>query len=263
MKEKYLKYYREYSPFFPLKLTWDYLFEKSKLRKLSLLHQQNDYIALANKPALLKLHYEINSILWESSQKWENYDYGEGYFYQGCDLVGIQGLRDTRARVLSMDLKNRLKGLDILDIGCNSGFLDLIIADSAASITGLDINPYLIQIGKVTAKYLNISNVDLLASSFEDWALNNRFDAVLSFANHHTYDNLTKHSLETYFSKCASFLKPNGLFLFESHAPNFEGKNLNNVIDIIKQYFTIENSQILKYGSFLDTDRTFIQACRK
>ena len=92
MKESYLKYYESYSARAPLAFLWDSIRAPSRIAKRSLTNRQQDYTRLAQDPELLALHLELNRLLYESVQEWDSYDYGEGYFYQVCDLIGVTGL---------------------------------------------------------------------------------------------------------------------------------------------------------------------------
>ena len=51
-----------------------------------------------------------------------------------------------------------------------------------------------------------------------------------------------------------------GLFLFESHPPAFEKEGLEQVCELIEQYFRIEEKMVLNYGTYLDRGRTFVSA---
>ena len=106
MKESYLKHYKNISALFPLSLSWAALTERSSLRKLALMNRQKDYAALTQTPKLLELHYKINRHLLKAADEWPHYDYGEGYFYQGLDSIGVRGFRDTRARMNVMNLSD-------------------------------------------------------------------------------------------------------------------------------------------------------------
>ena len=50
---------------------------------------------LAGRPDLLALHRDMNRQLALQTEQWDSYDYGEGYFYQSSDELGVTGLRDT------------------------------------------------------------------------------------------------------------------------------------------------------------------------
>ena len=256
------KAYAEYSSLVGVRLAWKVLWARSKIRKLSLINRQKDYLALGRNPELLPLHRTLNACLTRAAGAWPSYDYGEGYFYQSLRTVGISGLRDTEARIRAMDLASRVTGRRVLEIGCNSGFVSLSIAAAASSIVAFDINPYLIEIARLVADYSKIDNVEFSTAEFESFAPNEPFEVVLSFANHSTYDGNTKQSVQSYIERCADLLVKGGLFLFESHPPEHEGDGLAGVCELIGRSFTIEERRVLEYGTFLDRGRTFIAAVK-
>ena len=53
------------------------------------------------------------------------------------------------------------------------------------------------------------------------------------------------------------------MLIFESHPPEFEGDGLENVCEIIEKKYLIEKREVLKYGGFLDSGRTFIIGQRR
>jgi len=235
----------------------DSLLAKSKMERIGWTNRQKDYAKLRERPELLALHARLLELSIALSEQWKSYDYGEGYFYQSFDAVGITGLRDTRGRVDSMKLLERLKGKRVLEIGCNSGFLTLMIAETAKHVNGFDINPYLIDMARVVAEHLGIDNVSFETTTFETLRNEDTYDAVLSFANHSTYDKNTRFAIEEYFSKCRSLLAPDGVLLFESHPPEHEAGRLPDVLAIIENLFHVEEVEVLNYGTFLDRGRTF------
>lgn len=258
--KKYKNFYQNYSGFAPIVFALNSVFSRSKIRRLSLINRQKDYIRLNNNTRLFNLHREINECLFKSQETWESYDYGEGYFYQSLDLIGVTGLRDTHGRVEAMGLKDLLKDKSVLDIGCNAGFLSLSIADVTKQVTGFDMNPDLIDIGKTAARYLGCQNIQLSVSSVEEFDLPEPVDAVLSLANHSTFDGNISISVRKYFERCYRMIKPGGLLLFESHPPEYEGKAIEQVCSTIGEMFEILDRRFLNYGSFLDRGRTFIIA---
>jgi len=262
-KSKTLGYYDRYSIAGLFYFFWKAVSGKEKLRKRSMLNRFRDYQGLNDQGDLLALHRQINGLLEKAASEWNSYDYGEGYFYQSFQKVGISGLRITEQRVRAMNLAQRLKNRRVLEIGCNTGFVALSVADTVENISGFDINPCLVQIGQAVAEYLKISNVSLLTSSFEAFQPDRKYDVVLSFANHDTYDGNTKQSLQDYFLKCRNVLKTNGLLLFESHPPQLEGDGFKNVCTIINEFFIVQEKKVLSYGTFLDRGRTFIVGVRK
>ena|SRR3990167_1488100 len=211
----------------------DSMFARPNVRKYSLTNRQKDYMCLANQNELLSLHYDLNKNIYDAANTWDSYDYGEGYFYQSCDAVHVTGLRDTTGRIQFMNLKERLKGKKVLEIGCNTSFLTVSVARFVKTIEGFDINPFLISSGKRVAKYLKTDNCTLKVCSFEKFSTEEKFDTVLSFANHSTFDKNTKQSVQDYFKRCHDLLKPSGELLFESHPPEHEGEGLKYVIAFI------------------------------
>ncbi len=262
MRDSYLKYYDRFTYRAVARFTLDAFLAGSKLRRLSLANRQRDYLGLGREPALLPLHRKINEHLLRSAREWDSYDYGEGYFYQSFHRAGVTGLRDTRARVDGMGLLAMLAGKRVLEVGGNSGFLALSVADAVDEIDTFDINPHLIAIGKDVAAHLGVGNVHLEVSTFEEWPSSPAYDVVLSFANHHTYDGNTCQTVEEYFRKCRELIVPGGLMLFESHAPDYEGEGLAGVCKLIADMFTIREQRVLTAGSFLDRGRTYIIAER-
>lgn len=80
----------------------------------------------------------------------------------------------------------------------------------------------------MSACHLGRDNVVFLASGFEDAPLDETFDVVASRANHSIFDRQTRYRLKEYFDRCRMLLKESGVFVFESHAPNYEGARLQD-----------------------------------
>lgn len=198
----------------------------------------------------------------EQSKGWDSYDYNQGYFYQSFPQGKINGLRDTKSRINEYELSKELNKKIVLNIGCNLGFLDCELSPYASQIDAFDINPYLIQIAKLARDFLQISNIEFSACSFEDYTSKTVYDTVLSFANHSTYDLNTKHTLQEYFQKVRKFLKKDGILLLESHAPSYE-KNFQDVLNVVESMFCIDKKMVLNKGTPLDLGRIFIRAKKK
>ncbi|ABA05663.1 3-demethylubiquinone-9 3-O-methyltransferase [Nitrobacter winogradskyi Nb-255] len=189
-----------------------------------------------------------------------HYDYGEGYFYQSLAELGVSGLRSTEARLKAYRLLDHIRDKTVLDIGCNAGFLSVSLAKAAQHVTGLDINPFLSALARTAAQALGRTNTEFLATGFEDAPLRGPYDVVMSLANHSTFDGQTRYDLQSYFDRCISLLKPDGLFIFESHTPSFEGEGITQVCEMISQRLNVKQRDICNYGTYLDRGRTFIIA---
>jgi SAM-dependent methyltransferase len=261
---RYTRYYEKASPIAPLRFAYDAVRAKRPLRALGIRNRQRDYAALQQEPRRLALHRGLQDQLVGQAREWDTYDYGEGYWYQSSAELGITGLRDTAARVEAFGLRDLVRDRTVLEIGSNSGFLSLAIAGTARRVVAFEINPFLVRAGRLGAEYLGVTNVEFLVSSFEDFDDGGeRFDDVLSFANHHTYDGNTHQGLEEYFGRCHALLRPGGRLIFESHPPALEGRDFARTLELIEARFVIERSEVHRYGTFLDQDRRFIVATRK
>ena len=72
----------------------------------------------------MHLQEQIINILQEGAP-----DFGGVMPYQSMELIGLEGMRPTEHRIQEYGLRDILKAeYDVLDIGCNSGFLDMSIA---------------------------------------------------------------------------------------------------------------------------------------
>jgi SAM-dependent methyltransferase len=261
MRERYRPYYEKLSPVAPLRFAIDAVRTKEPERALGIRNRQRDYAGLQRHPELLPVHRALHEQLIAQSREWPTYDYGEGYWYQSSAELGITGLRDTAARVDAFGLRELVRDRTVLEIGSNSGFLSLAIAPAAQRVVAFEINPFLVEAGRIGARHLGIGNVEFLVSSFEDLPdTGERFDDVLSFANHHTYDGNTRQGLEEYFARCHARLRPGGRLVFESHPPALEGRDFGRTVELIERWFTIERSEVHRYGTHLDRDRRFIVA---
>ncbi len=260
---RYQRYYAKPSVVAPLKLMIDALRANSSLRATSIHNRQNDYNALGRHPERRALHRALNAQLALQTEQWPTYDYGEGWFYQSSDELGITGLRNTTGRVQAFGLADLVRGRTVFEIGCNTGFLSLAIASSADRVVAFELNPYLIAIAEAGKEFLGRTNVAFTVAAFEDMPEGEHYDDVLSFANHHTYDGNTRQSLSDYFERCHAFTKPGGRLIFESHPPELEGTEFHRTLDLIERYYTIERSEVHRYGTFLDQGRRFIVATRR
>ncbi|MBS4539098.1 methyltransferase domain-containing protein [Clostridium sp. D2Q-11] len=108
--------------------------------------------------------------------------------------------------MLSMDLKK-----NVLDIGCDNGFITCFLAYSFrnTNFIGIDINPYSIKIAKELAKELNLKNIKFYTIDYIDIISqfsSSYFDTVISIKVLHEID-----SKEDYADIAYKLLKNNGL----------------------------------------------------
>ncbi len=167
-----------------------------------------------NNKQLLK---KIEFIKEEQNKNWKNLIYGKGDLYQSYDELNIKGKRNTKKRIKQYELKKYLhESFDILDIGCNCGFIDLQISNLVFSVEGVEINPYLVKIGNKVKEHLNIKNVNFHNKSFEDFKGDGVYDVIFSFASDEVADGLSNLSYEDYIKKIVSLLNREKYLFYES-----------------------------------------------
>lgn len=97
----------------------------------------------------------------------------------------------------------------VLEVGCGMGKFTLPMLKRGLRITGLDLNPFLLQ--KLLEYNDNRHQIPLISSDIleipEEY--NEKFDRVIGFFTLHHF-----HHLETYFQAMARVLKPGGEILF-------------------------------------------------
>lgn len=243
------------------------IFITSSLKRLSAKNRLKDYRRMlrSHDQRLWDMHARLEEIRLDMMQNYASYDYGNGYFYQSMDDLCISGYRDTDNRIEKLNLKQRVRGKSVLDIGSNSGFILLSIADEILNGLGVEYNPYLVKISNRVKEYKGSDNIEFLPLPFEDYDPAGRtFDVVLSLANHSTYDGNTKQSLGNYFFKASELLNKGGVLVFESHPPQIEPKDkLRKTIEIIGSIFEIAEMPKIKMDGFLDRDRTYAICVKK
>ena len=137
------------------KMRYQYLIPYLKLRDLI-------YI-LIFKRNMLPLNKQLHQILNNQKQAWSSHIYAGGYFYQGWLKIGIRGLRETNTRFTDYNISSYMSAdKTCLDIGSNNGFFALKLGELNRSVDAIEFNPFLTDIGKATAKYLNINNVNFI-----------------------------------------------------------------------------------------------------
>ena len=132
----------------------------------------------------------------------------------------------------------------MLDIGSNCGFVSLYTSEFVKSVTGVEINPFLVKISNDTKEFLNIQNVKFVCSTFEEYNTEEKFDIVYSFANDSTIDNNTTFNFEEYIQKILFLLSSGGLLIFESQALDvLVPSKFQSKLEILEKYFIISEKR--------------------
>tara|TARA_B100000886_G_C20400296_1_gene482246 strand:- start:898 stop:1590 length:693 start_codon:yes stop_codon:yes gene_type:complete len=190
----------------------------------------------------------------------DHYDYGEGYFYQSLEKINLSGLRSSKDRLENYNIDSFIIDANILDIGCNSGFLIFQLNEIYSKIVGIDHNKALIEMGDMTKDYLSKDKISLIHGDFMKYNFKQKFDVIFSFANHTTYDKGIKDA-KKYFQKCTDLLQKRGFLVVESHHPNYEDQqDFMKIIESItfSNNFNIEKQFTIKSPNYYDNERTFI-----
>lgn len=167
---------------------------------------------------LEQLHTKLQKHLNEQSKNWNSFIYAqEKGFYQGFDEIKIDGSRPTEKRFARYKIEKYLSKEKIaLDIGSNCGFLTIYLSRFLKHVDGVELNPYLTNIGKDTKEFLEIKNVDFYTSSFEEFKTGKKYDMIFSLANDNTIDGKTKFTFMEYIRKIQDLLLPDGLLMWET-----------------------------------------------
>ena len=201
------------------------------------------------KMELNVLHSKLQTHLLEQSKKWKSFVYAkENGFYQGFDEIEIKGCRPTEKRFQRYNIEKYLtKEKSVLDIGCNCGFLTLFVSRYVKNIDGVELNPFLVEIGKDTKIFLEIKNADFHVSSFEEFVIKKKYDLIFSLANDETIDGNTKFTFREYINKIYNLLNPGGFLMFETVSPDtYEPRLFEPKLKILKEYFSIEEDKMVK-----------------
>ena len=167
-----------------------------------------------------KLQQKIEGVLVRYRADPASYKYFHALPYQGLAIAGVLGDRMSDYRFDEYDLRKWIKASDsILDVGCNCGSMAILSSyRTGCRSRGIDINPYMIEIGRLVAEHLRVAElVTLEAGRLQSYLSAEKFDVVLSFATHWTDDNNYRVTIEEHMDRMASYLKDGGTLVFETH----------------------------------------------
>jgi len=186
------------------------------------------------------LHTEIQGILARQKAQYAFQAYAYGHPYQAFATLGIFGDRPTEERFDIYRLRDILGPNEtVLDVGCNCGFMAVYASyRTGCRAVGIDINPYMIEIGKLCARFLRVDDrVSLAAMRFQDFSSTQKFSVVFSFATHWTDDGNYRVALTEHLARLNSFLQPGGLLVFESHCADVGSASFYAALEDVKPWF--------------------------
>ena len=163
-----------------------------------------------------------------------------GQIPQGLKALGIIGRRDSDARYMMYGLDTVLTDkFEVLDIGCNCGFLSCKIAPQVRKVTGIDIDPDLVRIANLATVMLNIRNCVFFNKDLKEYHLVSKYDLVIASQIHHW----VKLPFDFYIDKLIALVKDGGYLLFESHDTDNVDADIDEKIElIIKKGFSVVHS---------------------
>jgi len=194
------------------------------------------------KRNMLPLHDKLHNILRDQQASWSSHIYAGGYFYQGWADIGIRGLRETNQRFEDYNISHYMSAdKTCLDIGSNCGFFALKLGQVSKSVDAIEFNPFLTEIGKETAAYLDVNNVNFVQGDFQEYNFSKKYDYVFSLANHKTGDKNLTLEVRDYMNKIYGLLNNDGCLMFESHVTEANNPDkFRSFIQSFSDLFSIE-----------------------
>ena len=177
--------------------------------------------------------------------------------YQSLECIGLIGKRPTSYRIEKYGLMDVLrKDMNVLDIGCNTSFIDFSIANSVNSVLGIEHEAVYVEISKKVKEYLGVSNVEVWQGEFTDWVGDNQkaYDLILSFAVHRWMGFSPKEYIEI----IDKLLTCDGYVCIESHVGKIDIEYEECVNEIRSLGYRIERMD--EINDSRDGKRSFIVA---
>jgi len=222
-------------------------------------------------PERIGLLDRLFGLLHMQVQQWGK-PYCSGYAYQGYERIGLAGVKPTQERLAGYGFMPWLRaGMSVLEIGCNNGFMAIELARHAGRVDAVEYNPFLVEIGRTTAAAVAQHNVHYEVADFTTWQPRQRYDVVLSFANHCTIDGNLSVEFESFVAKLWQLTADDGWLLFESHnvfgpgagAPGDDG-DLDAKFEVMERYFELVDSKMTRaFVPTQDIDKLFVVLRRR
>ena len=151
-------------------------------------------------------------------------------------------LETVENRIANYEIIDILRpSMRMMDIGSNSCFISIYLAQFVKFITAVEPNKYLIRVGKLVADHLKVKNIEFYDITFDKYFDNycepGNFDFIMSLAAFYTGDGGERSSAAGYIKKANNLLKRGGYFLFESIKINRRGNDYREVatLSIIRE----------------------------
>lgn len=227
-------------------------------RALRIELEEKDKQNLLHNNALVQLHNELNKLNKAQIEQWGSLVYCDGYYYQGYKRIGINGIKPSEERIEGYEIHSYFsKEKSVLDIGSNSGFMSCYLSEFVKEIDAIELNPYLSDMGVVTANFLNIKNINFLKNNFIEYDFIKKYDIVFSLSNHYTIDGNLNMGFEDYIKKIYNVMHDGGVLFFESHNINGDDSDMELKFKIASKYFTLVKYKMVRSFFPQDIDKLF------
>lgn len=198
------------------------------------------------------LHRRIHAELDAQRRQYDSYSYFHGYPYQALAILDVFGERGTEERFDAYKLASLIRPDDrLLDIGCNCGFMALYASfRTGCRADGIDINPFMINIGRHCTEFLRLSErVKLMAQRFQDYSPTEPYSVVLSFATHWTDDRNYRVRLQDHLQRIHAMMGAGGLLVFESHSADVGNNEFYAALEEMRSHFSWDGHQVMANGT--------------
>ena len=201
---------------------------------------------------LAPLQAEIKEILQRQATEYEHYAYFYGEPYQSLGILGVFGERATEERFDAYELRRHISADDVvLDIGCNAGFVGILTAyRTGCRVHGIDINPYMIEIGQACARHLRVDDlVALEAVRIQEFAPREPYTKIFSFATHWTDDENYRVAIDDHLTRMHDWLAPGGTLILETHLDDVGDPRFEGAIEAISDRLEVTERRLFDNGS--------------
>ena len=220
--------------------------------------EKKDKKNASERPELIPLHKKLQELKLAQSNLWNSYVYCDGYFYQGYRRIGINGIKPTEDRFEKYEIEKYLTSeKTVLNIGSNSGFVVCYLSEFVKEVDGIELNPFLNEMGKTTANFLNIHNGNFNEGDFVEYDFTRTYDIIFSLSNHFTIDGNLNIGFELYIQKIFNNLNDDGMMFFESHNVRGDDKDMDLKFEIASKYFSLIDYKMVKAFYSADIDKLF------
>jgi SAM-dependent methyltransferase len=165
----------------------------------------------------------------------------------------LAGYEDPNTEKIRKEMKSRhqkyLKGHDILEIACGTGYWTEVIAKTAHSILSVDIDKKMISRAKKrVAKFKNVTFK--IADAYSLDSIKGTFSAAYA---HWWWSHIPKSRIRSFLSNLHKKLISNAFVLFSNHLPNYRDHKLKishnkfgdrleeRILSNGKKYFVVKN----------------------